>query len=59
MKSVITALGIVAFAATMAVAKTEKFHTPPNAGNAHKSVAQWHQPAADRALRELDAADGG
>jgi hypothetical protein len=59
MKAVITALGIVAFAATMAVAKTEKFHTPPDTGKAYKSYAQWHRPTVDRASRELDAANGG
>jgi hypothetical protein len=59
MKAVITALGILAFAATMAVAKTEKFHTRPETGNVYKSYAQWQRPIVDRASRELNAANGG
>jgi hypothetical protein len=59
MKAVITALGILAFAATMAVAKTEKFHARPENGNAYKSYAQWQRPIVDRASRELNAANDG
>jgi hypothetical protein len=40
MKSVITALGIICFAATMAVAKTGKFHAPIVTASSHQSYAQ-------------------
>jgi hypothetical protein len=60
MKAVITALGIVAFAATMAVAKTGKFHTPVATSNTHQSYAQWHRsPNPDRGYHEPSANDGG
>ncbi len=50
MKAIITALGVIAFAATMAVAKTGKFHTPMVTSNSHQSYAQWHRsnPIQDR-----------
>jgi hypothetical protein len=60
MKVVITALGIIAFAATMAVAKTGKFHTPADTGAAKASSTQWHRPLADpdRYARVPGAIDG-
>jgi hypothetical protein len=47
MKVVLTALGIIAFAATMAVAKTGKFHTPVETATAKVSYTQWHRSLAD------------
>jgi hypothetical protein len=60
MKAIITALGVISFAATMAVAKTGKFHTPVVASSTHQSYAQWHRsnPIPDRDARE-PGANGG
>jgi hypothetical protein len=60
MKGIITALSIVSFAATMAVAKTGKFHTPTDTG-AHRAYAQWHRPYSnlDRGYQGPDANAGG
>ena len=44
MKGIITALGIISFAATMAVAKTKKFHAPTATASIQLSYAQWHRP---------------
>jgi type II secretory pathway component PulK len=53
MKAVITALGVVAFAATMAVAKTGKFQTPMEAVSTQQSYVQsyvpWHRSYLDDA----------
>jgi hypothetical protein len=43
MKAVFTALGVIVFIGTMAVAKTGKFHTPAHTGNSQQSYAQWHR----------------
>jgi hypothetical protein len=43
MKAIITALGVISFAATMAATKTGKFHTPVVSSNAYQSYAQWHR----------------
>jgi hypothetical protein len=40
MKAFLTALGVVAFAATMAVAKTGGFHTPADTGGIYQSYAK-------------------
>jgi hypothetical protein len=47
MKAILTALGVIAFAATMAVAKTGKFHTPADTAAANQPYKQWHRPPAD------------
>jgi hypothetical protein len=60
MKAIITALGIISFAATMAVAKTGKFHTPTATVSTYQSYAQWHRsnPIQDRDDRG-SGANGG
>ena len=60
MKAIITALGVITFAATMAVAKTGKFHTQVVAGNSYQSYAQWHRsnPIQDRDGRGPGAGGG-
>jgi hypothetical protein len=40
MKAFLTALGVVAFAATMAVAKTGGFHAPADTGSISRSYAK-------------------
>jgi hypothetical protein len=60
MKAIITALGVISFAATMAVAKTGRFHTPVVASNTYQSYAQWHRsyPIQDRDDRGPGASGG-
>jgi hypothetical protein len=60
MKAIITALGVISFAATMAVAKTGKFHAPVAASNIYQSYAQWHRsnPIQDRDDRGASANGG-
>lgn len=43
MKAFLTAVGVVAFAATMAVAKTGGFHTPTDTGSIYQSHAKTGQ----------------
>jgi hypothetical protein len=40
MKAFLTAVGVVAFAVTMAVAKTGGFHTPTHTGGIYRSHAK-------------------
>jgi len=53
MKGVLTALGVIAFAATMAVAKTGKFQTPMEEISTHQTYANsyspWHRSHPDDA----------
>jgi hypothetical protein len=57
MKAVLTALGVIAFAATMAVAKTGKFQTPMEEISTHQTYANsyansyspWHRSHPDDA----------
>jgi hypothetical protein len=60
MKAIITALGVVSFAATMAAAKTGKFHTPTVTVSTYQSYAQWHRsyPNQDRDDRGSGASGG-
>jgi hypothetical protein len=60
MKGIITALGIVSFAATMAVAKNGKFQNPTDTGT-RQSYAQWHRPYStlDRGFHGPEANAGG
>jgi hypothetical protein len=60
MKAIITALGVIAFAATMAAAKTGKFHTPADTVASKPTTTQWYRPLADsdRLARAGDAIGG-
>jgi hypothetical protein len=53
MKAVIAALGVIAFAATMAVAKTGRFQTPTETASTYQSYVQlyvpWHRSHPDDA----------
>ena len=44
MKAVIAALGVIAFGATMVVAKTGKFQTPMEAASTYQSDVQPYVP---------------
>jgi hypothetical protein len=60
MKAIITALGVIAFAATMAVAKTGKFHAPMETGASKQTTTQWYRPLADQdRFARADDAIGG
>jgi len=45
MKAVLTALGVIAFAATMAVAKNGKFQTPMKEISTHQTYANSYAPS--------------